>query len=313
MYALVGLPEPTLFGLQSMGTVGVMLFFSISGYLVTQSWLRDPNLRRFTQRRLLRVWPGYAMVILLTTTLLAPFFTGSDASTWFFSKPFWNYLSNLFLLRPPYHVEVFTSHPFSALNGSLWSIPLEAWCYVGLVVAFMGCGRWIDKLGITAMAILLAAYMFGYGGYSALLKEKAPPILFVVTMLSTFFLAGSLLALWPSLLHKRMVIPSLSLIGVVTAAAGENLVCLLSTLPWVAIRIGTASWPIIRNLGYRGDYSYGVYLYAWPMQQLSVAYLGTQVEIWKHLLLAGLLTSVCAVLSWHCVEKRALRFKPAAP
>jgi len=62
-FALTGRPEPALLGIR-LGTIGVLIFFAISGFLVTASWSRDPHAPRFLARRALRVWPALAVCLI---------------------------------------------------------------------------------------------------------------------------------------------------------------------------------------------------------------------------------------------------------
>lgn len=74
-FVFLGLPEPTFLGWAPMGPLGVYIFFSISGYLVAQSWENDPNVFRFLQRRALRIFPGLFVCTVLSVFLLGPIFT----------------------------------------------------------------------------------------------------------------------------------------------------------------------------------------------------------------------------------------------
>ena len=59
----------------TFGTVGVDGFFLLSGYLIVQSWLANPELLNFLRKRVLRIVPGYLVAVVLSTLavgLLAP-------------------------------------------------------------------------------------------------------------------------------------------------------------------------------------------------------------------------------------------------
>lgn len=74
MYALTGKAEPELATDHSLGNIGLLIFFSISGYLVTLSWLSDPNPWRFLARRGLRIWPALAVIVMISAFVIAPVF-----------------------------------------------------------------------------------------------------------------------------------------------------------------------------------------------------------------------------------------------
>ena len=78
-FALTGHAEPVLFGLHSLGGMGVLVFFSVSGFLVAQSWDADPHVGRFAARRLLRIWPAFALVILLAALVWGPLMSALPA------------------------------------------------------------------------------------------------------------------------------------------------------------------------------------------------------------------------------------------
>ena len=81
-------------------------------------------------------------------------------------------------------------------------------------------------------------------------------------------------------------------------------------VPPMTIAIGLRSWPVLRDIPKIGDLSYGIYIYAWPVQQIGVALLGRQTPYLKLLAITIPVTLVLAAASWHLIEKRALRFKP---
>src|SRR5689334_15260083 len=84
-----------MFAGAGVATTGVKIFFVISGYLVAQSWLRDPDARRFLQRRLLRIVPGLAAVVLVTVFVLGPLLSTLPAAAYFADPRTWTYLANL--------------------------------------------------------------------------------------------------------------------------------------------------------------------------------------------------------------------------
>lgn len=135
------------------GTFGVAIFFSLSGYLIAKSWLRDPSPIRFLTKRFLRIMPA-----LVATTLLAAFLLGPVVTTLRFGEYLkhpatWNYVINNARMFPITHKlpGVFISNPFPAsVNISLWTLPIEALAYsaalvLGLSVCSATAGRCLSS------------------------------------------------------------------------------------------------------------------------------------------------------------------------
>ena len=113
-------PEPTVFGITSFGHFAVIMFFSLSGYLVTQSWQSDPHIFRFAMRRILRIWPALTAVVAFCALILGPMVTSAPLPEYFESSGTWNYFLNLTMTAVFYLPGVF-EHNFYAfsVNGSL--------------------------------------------------------------------------------------------------------------------------------------------------------------------------------------------------
>ena len=125
-----------------------------------------------------------------------------------------------------------------------------------------------------------------------------------------YFAFGSLIAAFNSqFLQRKWLYAALAtLIAVATYMAGFKYSALLLFLPAVLISIGTSSWPVLSQVGRFGDVSYGVYLYAFPIQQ-SVYALWPGLSFSASLLVVTVLTLIAGWLSWRLVEAPALRLK----
>ncbi|MEO5873728.1 MAG: acyltransferase, partial [Streptosporangiaceae bacterium] len=130
-------------------------FFAASGYLITSSWLADPSARRFGLRRALRIYPAYAVVIVLAALVVGPLATDLSPGAYFGNPLTWEYLGkNLLILPMTYDLPgVFTGNPLPlVVNGSLWSLRLEMICYV--LVALLGLARLVN---LRVVSVLLVA------------------------------------------------------------------------------------------------------------------------------------------------------------
>lgn len=310
-FVFLGLREPLFLSWTPLGPLGVFIFFTISGYLITESWDRDPHLGRFFARRALRIFPGLAICIVLAIFILGPMLTTLSLKDYFKSDYTWGYLRNIALYITYYLPEVFeTNRVPNAVNGSLWTLPVEFFMYIIVaVIGFMRGNRWV-YLGL-ALSFALISFFWA---------QRAEQMLVVyATDLRQIFMCG--IYFWVgAVFYKFDIKKHLSLS--VTVLAVIALLCLegvpvLAVAAWVLVPIitlafGFAYSPLLNRLVATGDYSYGIYIYAFPIQQ-SIIYLYPNIPISFYLLVCSLLTLSCAILSWHLIESRALALKPRKP
>jgi len=314
-YLLAGRPELRVLGLYSLGDVGVAMFFGISGYLVTTSWMHDPHLLRFFARRFLRIYPALLVIVLLLALGVGPLFAPMPLSDYFFNPRFGTFFQNL-ILRAHTDLPVQIGNgPFSHIvNGSLWTIPLEVRCYVLLsLIGMLGLLRW--RLGLPALMLAFAAYHLGWLGPGAfLIRADEGGRSLQLEFIACFFL-GACVARFPGLLRApRVWIWLVMLLGLGGGAWawGQPALAIWLVVPLTTLAVGNACWPLLSGVGRWGDFSYGVYLYAFPVQQIVLADTPAALPFALQLVLAVALTLLCSAVSWHTVEKRALRRKPRA-
>ena len=159
-FVFLGLPEPMFMQWLPMGPLGVYIFFSISGYLVAQSWERDPSVIRFLIRRLLRIFPGLFVCTILSVLVLGPLLTEVSQAEYWSSPHTRGYFSNLYLYITYYLPGVFTHNRLpNAVNGSLWSLPVEFAMY--LLIVLIGVVR-APKWGVLAAAVVFMVLSAGW-------------------------------------------------------------------------------------------------------------------------------------------------------
>ena len=69
----------------------------------------------------------------------------------------------------------------------------------------------------------------------------------------------------------------------------------------------------IRNFDRYGDFSYGTYIYAFPIQQMLALYGMQRHGIWAFMAASLLVATAAAFVSWHVVEKPAMKLKSWTP
>jgi peptidoglycan/LPS O-acetylase OafA/YrhL len=290
-FALSGRPEPMIRPPHSLGNLGVLMFFSISGFLVLTSWMNDPSPIRFLSRRFLRIWPGLVVVTLLVAGV-----------AWFRAGRIFEPASML----APVWLQVRGTRG-GVYNGPVWTIPYEVACYFILCgLGWTARARLPQLLALTAL-VLLVWYVGSFGAQPAFERTDREGTLSFLPYFGAFFLAGALLATYAAFLRRAHWF---WLAGIGCLFAHQTLLALLLLVPTVTVKIGVAQWPVVRSAGRFGDLSYGLYLYAWPVQVAVVGVLGTSTPVWKLVLASCLGVVPLALLSWRFVEKAALRLKP---
>ncbi|WP_426689371.1 acyltransferase family protein [Rhodanobacter ginsengiterrae] len=314
-FALTGRAEPRPFGLLTMGTFGVLVFFAVSGYLVAQSWDRDPHVLRFAAKRFLRVWPGLAVVTLVAALVLGPWVTEVSLHDYFRSPVTWDYFSQLYLGIRFHLPGVFAHAWFPGVNGSLWTIPIEVRWYGILLIAGV-CGLLRRRLRYPLLLLVLAYATYVYAVFDVQHNPLAAfPLPDFGCEYGSYFCYGVVLYHFRDAWHRHPA----RLTGVLVVAAAlmmmldHGYTALFLLLPWLVIRFGTWSTPVLRRAGRFGDFSYGIYIYAYMMQQLTISLTDRPHPYWWGLLVSASCTLTCAILSWYLVERPALNMKRHLP
>lgn len=283
----------------------VFLFFAISGYLLTCSLLRQPSVLRYAWHRILRVYPAYLICLLLCVLALGAWFTQWPLDAYFQSPDTWAHLRhNLIPTSFIWHLPgVFESNRYpGVVNGSLWSLGLEVRWYFWLgVLAALGLVRY--RLAFTAV---VGAWLL----YTAWQTIEGRPDPLGYRVLAQTFLLGALAAQWARHLRPSHIwlLGALAVLLLARATGWVDLamplIAVLLTL-WAAYRVPAPPW-----VGDR-DYSYGIFLYGFPVQQALMASWPTLSPMML-CAAATLLVLPLAMVSWHLVERPALRWKRSA-
>ena len=295
-------------------------FFVISGFLVTASWRRDPRLGPFLRKRALRIFPAFILASAVCAFVIGPLGAASAAAYWrgFHGLKFALYL---FLLPAdvvgPDRAGLFAHQPYpGVLDGSFWTLRYEFELY--LVVAALGLLGLYRPRARWAVAGLFALLWLVYAASQAWPVGPDREIAWVGSparwlRLGACFLSGMTFCLW----RDRLPLSRLGL-GISLAVLGlvaRTDTWLAAALPlfgaYVLFWAAFTPSPRLSRFARWGDFSYGLYLFAFPIQQLLVRELEPHLTPARLFLAAFPLTLACAALSWHLVEKPALSFKRA--
>lgn len=297
-------------------------FFSLSGFLIAASALRL-SLKNFLVNRALRIVPALAVEVCLSALILGPIFTTLPLADYAADPATRAYFANVIGWIHYVLPGVFKDHHSDIVNNTLWTVPHEFLCYFGcyalvtLLIALKLQHRpW--PLFVIAFAIGGIGMALAANGIDADSKGggRLLYMLFVgrASRLYVCFLFGMAIYLMRHRIpyDRRLLGAALAIclgVGALPMPAGTDypLANLLIGLPMAYITAwlgATRLWT--PKFLHRGDYSYGIYLYGWPIQQMLVALLPGVTSLWVHLALALPLVFAFAVFSWHFIERPIL-------
>lgn len=278
-----------------LGRLAVWVFFAISGFLVSASWQRQPTVRRFLVARARRIVPGLLTMLVLLVFGLGAAATVLPLAEYLRHRQTWGYLFFNGTLLVDMRWTLPGVFDGAGVNGSLWTLPVELRCYLGL--ALLGAaGGLRHGLAYAAAAVLLAMAL----ALRWLGTDTAPLVL--------SFVAGS--AAW----HWRDRLPLDARVALLLVCAAAWAMNQRAPAGWavgvVALAYGSLVLALVPSGGVRrfnelGDWSYGVYIYAFPIQ-VALCHAWPALGVWGLFATAWPLTLVAAAASWHFVERPAL-------
>lgn len=305
-YILSGYQEPieTLTqGQASGGAIAVIGFFLLSGFLITKSWVHTPDLKGFLRKRLRRILPGFLVALLFCVFVVGPL-SGVDLLSYFRDRRTYRFLLQGIGLGTSGLPHVFTVRAeVGNVNGSLWTIRIEFLCY--LMLAFCGISGLL-RSRFFALVILIAASC-GMAVINHFLH--LPFLLEGIFSLAPVFLIGVLFYLFKDSIPRHSILVLLSLLSILWSCfSGSYLAFILPICgAYLLFSFGFSSVIQLQNFGRHGDFSYGLYLYAFPIQQLINQYLPWDLHPIYRFFLAVPPTLLLAWASWNWVEKRFLQ------
>jgi peptidoglycan/LPS O-acetylase OafA/YrhL len=296
---------------QSLSGIGLCLFFFISGLLVSKSYLQRGNALTFIRSRAVRIYPGLAVNLLFCTLIVGAYATTLPLPAYLFHSGIHDFIiHNLILWETQFELPgVFQTLPWHSVNGSLWTLPLEirmyGWC---LVFGALGI---LQQRAMFNTLFLVAIGLFLMQGKSFLLSQPNTDFLWIYFLLGMFCTLNAAQLRLDARILAGLILFTACLHG---AEAGEprlyNL-CFAITVSYAILCAAYLRYIPQLDIGRIGDFSYGIYLYAYPLQQLIVQHTQGQISPLMLCFVATLLTLPLAVLSWYTIEKPALkRFRP---
>ena len=298
-------------GVYNSGNLAVLTFFAISGFLITFSWLRAKSWLSYLARRLARIHPGYLVATAICSLAVVPAFS-SRAFGQISGPEIWGLVSNLWLRN-----FIIPSDAFNglAVNGSLWSIPYEFLCYLGVMaLGLFGLirRRIVYPLAATALiAVRVWLDMTGRHPGGGMFAPIIGPAYLWFTVLPVFLLGGAVYLYRECIPRNRLFL--VALIACTVGAAHLPFTDPLRTVVTRTLMPAALVYAIFymafdrriraHDAARFGDFSYGTYLYAFPIQQMLVASLKGLIPFPVFILLSLALSLAAGIASWYLVER----------
>lgn len=303
-HAALGVIIPGPFDIAVHG-LAVNAFFIISGFLVTHSVISRKSLTTYFVSRGVRIYPALWVNLVVVCFIIGPMFTTLSLGEYFAADRLWvHFQNNVLLWSLIYDLPgVFVGHPAAGVNGSLWTLAIELKCYIviGLLCGFGVMRRRFVYLALV-VPFLIALFAF---------PDFAPIAGRVGNENTAFFFLGSLAYV------ARAWVPRSPALGVVCLVAAMGLppggwaqmfsqLGLTHLVLWAGLVAPTS--PALPR--WMGDPSYGVYIYAFPVQQMLVA-IAPGWSPWAHAGVVSVAALVLGIASWRLIEAPALARKDA--
>lgn len=289
---------------------GVKGFITISGFLIFKSLNRSPNVLDYLWKRVLRIYPGLIVVLLLSVVMA--YLIYQPGNHYFkFKIEALNYITNnLTLYHNQWRIHgVFDHLSNTAINGSLWTMGFEFFFYLVLLCLFP-----IRKLTLLIKAILvivILVLLYGNLYHTAQLKTIDFQLrVDLIFELGVFFMIGAFLSIlnWNQISQKNTIalLATICLLLIIYFKLNPIWLCL--AWPYLVLYIGQRSSKIANWIHLHiEDPSYGIYLYAFPVQQCIIYFFKPSVTtlLWT----STIVSFALGIASWKWIEKKMLRFK----
>lgn len=296
-------------GQTNSGQLAVYMFFSLSGFLVTNSLLQSSSVLHFIAKRVVRIVPGFLVSSALACLIVGPL-TSVDVGQYFRSQNWRNIIVGALALKQVGVAGILEGNPLRLVHGTLWTIKYEFDCYlllallgaVGLIGPNLRLPMFVALAAALAVAMTVRLPVVSYGIAALLISSPDRwPELF------PFFFVGSAFFLFREHIPKSNVMLTASVAVIVTSfIVGGAYWALLFCGTYGVLFVSLSLASQVKLFGRRVDLSYGVYLYGWPIQQMLLFYAGMKLSPPELFGAALVLSCLIAWISWTIVERPSL-------
>ncbi|KXI26825.1 acyltransferase family protein [Paraglaciecola hydrolytica] len=292
------------------GSIAVDVFFISSGFLIYNSFQRKKSLLSFTWARIVRIYPALFFCVIFTVFAIGIVSSELPPDNYLLSNQVYVYLIKNILLITGIEYQlpgVFLNTPLNNMvNGSLWTLPYELLMYL-LLALFLISLKLINSNSNIPLFLLITVIILATVNICIHLTPNLSSSLIKLTF---FFFCGATYCAYANKVKLSFRYFILSLVVIIITAFNKDIFVFgyFIFLPYVIFYLAYIPSGFILNFNKLGDYSYGLYLYAFPIQQIIVFQI-PNITISQMIVYSFICTLVLAILSWQLIEKRALKMK----
>jgi len=290
-----------LIGYDYSGGLSVKLFFFLSGLVVTNSLIKNNSLSHFVISRVFRIFPALIVTIVISAIIIGPVLSSISGINYFMDNRFIKYIYDNIILNTNYNLPgLFSSNHSSTVNGSIWSIPYEVYCYL-----MLGC---LYVFGVMAerkiSTVIIFFIILDCATGNRYLFNWIPSSNHDLKFLPLCFSFGVLLSIWQDhiKINSKLVISSwVFYLVYFNNEVRESVfyVCFFMSVVYLS------STKLLLKAKIKNDFSYGIYLWGWPTQQIIISIL-PKISSIELTLMSVPICATLGLISWLMIEKPSI-------
>lgn len=294
-----------IFGTITFGELAIDCFFLISGYLILKSFLSSSTLKSYLMKRVLRIYPGFIVASLFCIFVLIPI-SGELHLITNTLKDWFSAVIRMLTLNIPQVKN--TQYP--TLNGAMWSIWLEFVCYLCIPIVYITKFNKPKTYGILAVLMMSIFLITQISGKNIWLPHVRLDLHHTSRLMCAFLIGGLFYLLRDKVIWNKPITIGCTLLLLISLNFKNTAEIGLMTFGAYLLFNFALNYKnrLLNSIGGKVDISYGVYLYAWPVQIYVIKYY-PHINLYVLMLVALIGASILGYLSWSLIEKPFIQLK----